>query len=94
MRVIRWTTSPIPMRAKARASSRARQSLRRLEAALARLPVRQREAFQLRVWEGLSVDDAALAMSCSAGSVKTHLFRAMQALKGELDYDFGTRKET
>ena len=64
------------------------QALRRIEAALARLPDRQREAFQLRVWEGLSVEDTARAMSCSGGSVKTHLFRAMQALKGELDYDF------
>lgn len=69
------------------------QTLERLETALARLPARQREAFQLRVWEGLSVEDTARAMSCGAGSVKTHLFRAMQALKGELDYDFGTRNE-
>lgn len=65
------------------------QTLSRLELALRRLPPRQREAFQLRVWEGLSVDDAARAMSCSSGSVKTHLFRAMQALREELDYDFG-----
>ena len=68
------------------------QTLVRLEAALRRLPARQREAFELRVWEGLSVDDAARAMSCTAGSVKTHLFRAMQALRAELDYDFGTNR--
>jgi RNA polymerase sigma-70 factor (ECF subfamily) len=58
---------------------------------LSALPGRQREAFQLRVWEGLSVDDTARAMSCSAGSVKTHLFRAMQALQQQLGTDFHTR---
>lgn len=71
------------------------QLLARLADVLERLPARQREAFQLRVWEGLSVEDTAKAMSCSAGSVKTHLFRAMQVLRTELDYDFagGTARE-
>jgi RNA polymerase sigma-70 factor (ECF subfamily) len=64
------------------------QLLVQLEAALRKLPARQREAFELRVWHGLSVHDAAHAMSCSAGSVKTHLFRAMQALRADLGQDF------
>jgi RNA polymerase sigma-70 factor, ECF subfamily len=68
------------------------QTLERLEAAIHRLPARQREAFQLRVWEGLSVDDTARAMSCTAGSVKTHLFRAMQALRDEIDPDSETSR--
>ncbi|MET0292516.1 MAG: RNA polymerase sigma factor [Steroidobacteraceae bacterium] len=66
------------------------QTLQALESALRRLPDRQREAFQLRVWEGLSVDETARAMSCSAGSVKTHLFRAMQTLRAEPEFDLRT----
>jgi RNA polymerase sigma-70 factor, ECF subfamily len=59
--------------------------LARIEAVLAALSRRQREAFLLRNFEGLDVAEAALAMGCSEGSVKTHYFRAMQALQGALE---------
>lgn len=58
--------------------------LARIEAVLATLSRRQREAFLFRNFEGLDVAQAAVAMGCSEGSVKTHYFRAMQALHGAL----------
>jgi RNA polymerase sigma-70 factor (ECF subfamily) len=56
------------------------QLLQALESEIAKLPVRQREAFLMRYWDELSITETAKAMSCSEGSVKTHCSRASQAL--------------
>ena len=60
------------------------QILLSIEAEVARLPGRQREAFLLRYWEELDVAETAAAMGCSEGSVKTHCSRAVHALSTAL----------
>jgi RNA polymerase sigma-70 factor, ECF subfamily len=56
------------------------QILLSIEAEVAQLPGRQREAFLLRYWEELDVAETAAVMGCSEGSVKTHCSRAVHTL--------------
>jgi RNA polymerase sigma-70 factor (ECF subfamily) len=56
------------------------QVFHQIEQEIALLPTRQREAFLMRYWEEMDVAETAAAMGCSEGSVKTHCFRAVQAL--------------
>ena len=62
-----------------------REAYSQIAAALSALPRRQREAFTLRVLEELDVATTAQVMGCSEGSVKTHLSRARDALKRQLE---------
>jgi len=60
------------------------QTLKLIEAALKKLPQRQREAFVLRYWEDMDVAETAAVMGCSEGSVKTHCSRAVHTMAAAL----------
>jgi RNA polymerase sigma factor (sigma-70 family) len=59
-----------------------------LAAALLHLPRRQRETIVLRYLCDLSEADVAAALGVSPGAVKTHLHRALAALRSNIGPDF------
>jgi len=72
----------------------ATQIARRLEQALQRLSLRQRAAFTLRHYEDRSLAEIAEVLDLDVGTVKVHLFRAIEKLREELhDLYFRDREE-
>lgn len=59
----------------------AREEAARLEAALARLPLRKRELLLLSRDPDLSHQDLAALLGCSVGSIKVQVHRALKALR-------------
>ena len=68
---------------------------RRLDDALEKLSIRQRAAFTLRHYEDRSLAEIAEILNLDVGTVKVHLFRAIQKLREELHdlYFPGLRKK-
>ena len=62
----------------------AQQIQARLEAALERLSVRQRVVFSLRHYEDLTIEEIAEVLELDPGTVKAHMHRAVEKLRGEL----------
>ncbi len=65
-------------------AAREQQSL--VEQALHELPTMQRAVVILRHLNGLSTRQVSRILNCSEGTVKTHLFRGLKALRGKLAY--------
>jgi RNA polymerase sigma factor (sigma-70 family) len=55
--------------------------LRRLDAALALLPRRQREVIELRLQHGMTLEAAASTLAISTGSARVHYARAKERLR-------------
>ena len=62
-------------------------TLDRFLAAVDELSTRQQQVFMLRTWQGFSVAETAEMLKCSEGSIKTHLFRATEALMKNIHQD-------
>ena len=64
-------------------------TLGRFLTALDQLSARQQQVFMLRTWQGFSVAETAKMLTCSEGSIKTHLSRATEKLMNHIHQDQG-----
>jgi RNA polymerase sigma-70 factor (ECF subfamily) len=55
-----------------------------VNATIERLPEELRTAIQLREIEGMSYEEIAKVMDCPIGTVRSRIFRAREAIAGEL----------
>jgi RNA polymerase sigma-70 factor (ECF subfamily) len=56
-----------------------------VQAAVLRLPARQRSVVALRVWNGLSYAEIATALGCNEGTVRSNMFHALAAVRKHLE---------
>lgn len=67
------------------AQGEASEVAKSLDAAIQRLPMKQREVLGLVCFEHMALDEVAVALSMPVNSVKTNLQRARKALRKELE---------
>ena len=65
-------------------STRNREIRERVDQALGQLPPKQRMVFTLRHYQDFSIREIAASLDSTEGSVKKHLFRAVETLKKRL----------
>ncbi len=61
------------------------QSAEYIDRQIQALPFRQQQVFMLRAFWGHSIDETAEILGCTAGTVKTHYSRALNALRDQLE---------
>jgi RNA polymerase sigma-70 factor (ECF subfamily) len=74
-------------------SVRANEIEERVRAALPMLSPSQRAVFVLRHFEAFPLSDIAAEMGCTVGSVKVHLFRALQKMRPALEDLYDRQQE-
>ncbi len=65
-------------------STRNKEIRERVDQALGQLPPKQRMVFTLRHYQDFSIREIAASLDSTEGSVKKHLFRAVETLKKRL----------
>jgi RNA polymerase sigma-70 factor, ECF subfamily len=66
---------------------------RTVNATIDKLPEELRKAIQMRELEGLSYEEIAEVMNCPIGTVRSRIFRAREAIAGELRPLLDTQKD-
>jgi RNA polymerase sigma-70 factor (ECF subfamily) len=56
-----------------------------VQAAVLKLPTKQREVVALRIWNGLSYADIACALDCGESTVRSNMFHGLEAIRKHLD---------
>jgi RNA polymerase sigma-70 factor (ECF subfamily) len=62
----------------------AKQIGKSIMTAITKLPIKQREVFVMKHLKGMKISEISEILGCAEGTVKTHLFRAIQKLQERL----------